>query len=160
VAWLSVYVFNLDSVLLQSNSTGNGPATGGYRMALHKRPKFGRKAESRCCPILLPLAAVDKRHFSFAQPRGRFDKRVEYCLQIKRRPADDFQDIGRRGLLRSSFVTLGGAFIKFALEFCDNLLGIVCWVVRCLSHVFLLILPRDLVEATYPKRPTAAVVQS
>ena len=57
------------------------------------------------------------------------------------------------------YFRLGGAFIKFALEFCDHLLGIVCWVVRCLSHDFLLILPRDLVEATYPKRPTAAVVQ-
>ena len=86
VFWIDRYVFNLDSVPLQSN----GPATGGYRMALHKRPKFGRKAESRCCPILLPLAAVDKRHFGFAQPRGRFDKRVEYCLQIKRRSADHF----------------------------------------------------------------------
>ena len=40
--------------------------------------------------------------FSLAQPRGRFDQRVEHRLQIKRRAADDFQHIGGRGLLLES----------------------------------------------------------
>src|ERR1035441_6406969 len=98
VFWIDRHVFNLDSVPLQGNSTGNGAATGAYWMALHKRPKFRREAESCRRAILFPLATVNKSHFSFAEPCGRFDESVEHRLQIKRRAADDLQHIGGSGL--------------------------------------------------------------
>src|SRR3974390_3103948 len=60
------HVFDLESVRLQSNSTSKGPSTGGDRMVLHEGPEVRRKPESCCCPILFPLATVDKRHFGFA----------------------------------------------------------------------------------------------
>src|SRR5262249_34107058 len=66
-------------------------------------PKFRRRPESCCWPILFPLAMEDKRHFSFAQPRGRFDKSVQYCLQIERRAANDLEDVSGRRLLLERF---------------------------------------------------------
>src|SRR6516225_10605069 len=108
VFWIDRHVFDLDSVPFQSNSTGNGPSTGGERMVLHECPKFRRKSESCCCPILFPLATEDKRHFGFAEPRGRFDKSVQYCLQIKRRAADDLEHVRSSGQLLSRLIRFVG----------------------------------------------------
>ena len=108
VFWIDRHVFDLDSVPLQSNSTGNGPSTGGDRMVLHEGPKVWRKPESCCCPILFPLATEDKRHFSFAQPCGRFDKSVQYCLQIKRRAANDLEHVRCGGQLLSRLIRFAG----------------------------------------------------
>ena len=42
----------------------------------------------------------------FAQPRRRFDQRVEYRLQVERRAADDLEHIGGGGLLLQRFAQL------------------------------------------------------
>src|SRR6516165_6145653 len=112
VFWVDRHVFDLYSVPLQSNSTDNGPSTGGDRMVLHECPKFRRKPESCCCSIVFPLATVDKRHLSFAQPRGRFDKSVQYCLQIKRRAANDLEHVSSRRLLLQRFAQISRALLQ------------------------------------------------
>jgi hypothetical protein len=57
---------------------------------------------------LFPFATEDKRHFSFAEPRGRFDKSVQYCLQIKRRAANDLEHFRCRGQLLSRLIRFAG----------------------------------------------------
>ncbi len=43
--------------------------------------------------------ARDLRHVGIAKPGNRLDKSLQHSLQVERRPADDFQDIGGGGLL-------------------------------------------------------------
>ena len=49
------------------------------------------------------LLASDRCHVGFAQPRRRFDQRVEHGLQIERRAADDLEHVGGGGLLLQRF---------------------------------------------------------
>ena len=49
--------------------------------------------------------------FGFAQPRRRFDQRIEHGLQIERRAADDLEHVGGGGLLLQRFAQLVGALL-------------------------------------------------
>ena len=42
----------------------------------------------------------------FAKARRRLDQCVQYRLEIERRPADDLEDVGGRGLLLKKFTQL------------------------------------------------------
>src|SRR6516162_2383985 len=128
IFWIDRYVFDLDGVPLQGNSSGNGPTTWSERMVLHERPKFRRRPESCCRPILFALAKEDECHFSLAQPRGGFDKGVQYGLQIKRRTANDLEHVRGRRLLLQRFGKLARARLHFleqanVLDGDDGLVG-------------------------------------
>ena len=49
---------------------------------------------------------TDGRHVGLAQPRRRFDQRIEHGLQIERRAADDLEHVGGGGLLLQRFAQL------------------------------------------------------
>ena len=54
----------------------------------------------------LRRAATDCRLIRFAQPRRRFDQRIEHRLQIEGRAADDLEHVGGGGLLLQRFAQL------------------------------------------------------
>src|SRR6516162_6653146 len=88
----------------------------GYRSSVEsKRVTCGELGEFRRQPIarfevedLAPWSAYGHR-VGLAQPRGRFDERVEDHLQIEGRAADDLEHVGSRGLLLQRFAQIVGA---------------------------------------------------
>ena len=87
-------------------------------MVLHERPKFRRRPESCRRPILFALAKEDECHFSLAQPRGGFDKGVQYGLQIKRRTANDLEHVRGRRLLLQRFGEIVRTLPQFPEQSC------------------------------------------
>ena len=69
----------------------------------------GRRVVARTIPV--------GRRFDPCRPRinlsPNFDQRVEYLLQIERRPADDLEHFGGGGLLLQRFGEVGGALAQF-----------------------------------------------
>ena len=49
--------------------------------------------------MLQPVAQSQMALVRVAQPRRRFDQRVEHRLQVESRAADDLEHVGGRGLL-------------------------------------------------------------
>ena len=57
--------------------------------------------------------ASDGRHVGLAQPRCRFDERIEHGLELEGRAADDLQNLRRRGLLLQQLLEVAGACLHF-----------------------------------------------
>src|SRR5215471_8616421 len=68
--------------------------------------RLGRKAIVCAEAIYVPIALEDHAPVRLAKPRRRFRQRVEHGLQIERRPADDLEHVGGRGLLLQRFAKL------------------------------------------------------
>ena len=62
----------------------------------------------------VPLRAAESNVVSPANPRRILDNRIEHRLKIRRRAADDSQDLARRRLLLQRFA-------QFALRSCSSL---------------------------------------
>src|SRR5262249_38096086 len=60
---------------------------------------FFGEAKSGNKRICITLAPPDNAAIRFANAGCRFDQRIEYGLQVKRRATDDFEHVGGRGLL-------------------------------------------------------------
>src|SRR5215831_15618836 len=56
--------------------------------------------------IAISSRTMDGSKFGIAEPRCRFDKCVENCLQVESRPADDFEHVGGGRLLLQRFSQL------------------------------------------------------
>ncbi|HZV04831.1 MAG TPA: hypothetical protein VE999_07090 [Gemmataceae bacterium] len=129
-------------------------------MLLKPLPYLLGDVEGRRYTEHLAIETEYVRPVGVAQLGGAFDHRIEHSAEIERRVAHRLQYVGGRGLLLHQFVPFGGAFSKFALKFCDGLLGIGYRVVQCLGHFALRFSPMNLREQRIQKDRAALVVQS
>ena len=75
-------------------------------MLVHVALVFGRIAIACDLPVNLTSCLTDRRHICLAQTRRRLDQRIEHCLQIEGRAADDLEHVGGGGLLLQRFAQL------------------------------------------------------
>ena len=64
------------------------------------------------------LRTNDSSHIRLAQPRGRFDKCIEHCLQIEGRAADNLEDVGGGSLLLQRFAQIFRPLAQFLEKTC------------------------------------------
>src|SRR4029450_5654195 len=106
VFWVGTYVVHVNDLSFEQTSPYDCPTP---RLDGDSLPKFFARgilivAGSQTVGILFRLPNV--RVLSFAQSCSRFGKCVQYCLQIKRRTADDLEHIGGGRLLLKGFAQL------------------------------------------------------
>src|SRR6516225_10689343 len=99
IFWIRQDIGDLDRFAFEHRSPDNATPSRFKRNAESCFSMSGRAAVSRDGTIVCALLAMHRRHIGIAQPRDRFRQRIEHCLQIKSRTADDLEHIGGSGLL-------------------------------------------------------------
>src|SRR6516225_9314333 len=90
----------------QCDSPGQAPAPRLQRMCRRVLHPLARKTIIGVDPIPVPLPHQDGAPICRAKPASRFDQRVEYCLEIESRAADDLEHVSSRRLLLERFAQL------------------------------------------------------
>src|SRR6516164_546995 len=90
----------------QYDSPGQAPALRLQRMCRRVLHPLARKTIIGVDPIPVPLPHQDGAPICRAKPASRFDQRVEYCLEIEGRAADDLEHVSSRRLLLQRFAQL------------------------------------------------------
>jgi hypothetical protein len=103
----------------------NGGAGGEVNKQLRKAI-IRRKLEKQ------PLWANNTRHIRIAEPRRRFDQRVEHSLQVEGGAADNLEHVSSSGLLLQGFGEVVSALAQF-LEQAGVLYGDDCLVGEILN---------------------------
>ena len=88
------YIGNLHRSAFKHGATDNRAFAKRNRMLRHELVELPRIAVVRDLPVRFAELAIDRGHVGFAQPRRRFDQRVEHRLQIEGRAADHFEHVG------------------------------------------------------------------
>ena len=99
-------VGNLNDLAFQKRPSDYRSASEWNRMSGHVGLVLGCVAVLGNLPVDAILLAIDGSHIGLAQPRHRFDQRVEHVLQIEGRAADDLEHVGGCGLLLQRFAQL------------------------------------------------------
>jgi hypothetical protein len=89
--------------LLQNGSSRSRGSVLLDRIPLHHLDKIKRMAEAGCNAIKLSVLPVDEALVRAAETDGILHQRLQHCLQIEGRPADDLEHIGGGGLLLQGF---------------------------------------------------------
>src|SRR5262245_53314921 len=83
--------------------------TRRYGLLLHPLLVFERKTMACSEAIDIALPPENECEVRLAKPLRRFNQRIEHCLQIEGRAADDLEHVGSRGLLLEGFGEIAGA---------------------------------------------------
>ena len=93
----------MHSASLKRRTSDQGIATRNDPVRFHERHIIVRKSMTRdqrvYRPIFVAFTSEDERALGIAQLRRGLNERVEYCLQVEGRAADDLEYICRRCLL-------------------------------------------------------------
>src|SRR6516164_5972371 len=90
----------------QRDSPGQALAPRLQRMFRRVLHPLARKTIIGVDPIPVPLPHHDGTPICRAKLASRFDQRVEYCLEIEGRAADDLKHVSSRRLLLERFAQL------------------------------------------------------
>jgi hypothetical protein len=107
-------ISDVDYPALQHRSAYARPASGSDYQIAQIGVEFWQYRERRGDTIDCTVASGDQRPVSFAQPRRRFDQRVEHRSQIKGRATDDLKHIARGGLVFQRLFEITDAITQFA----------------------------------------------
>ena len=91
------------------HARNNRPVIEATRIGFEESHGLGRMIERCVTSIQVAVAQVDGASVGLAQVRSGGQQRIGDALQIKRRPTDDLEDVGGRGLLRQRFLKLARA---------------------------------------------------
>ncbi len=94
-------VGDVDSPTFEQSAPGDRAAAGLEGDVAHHCVPFGGKGEGR---YHAALAVRNQPHLCTAEPRRRFEQRIENRLQIEGRTADDLQDVANRRLIFERFL--------------------------------------------------------
>src|SRR5262249_1131852 len=90
----------------KQNASGYRSSVESKRVTCDELVEFRRQPEALFeVEDLAPWSAYGHR-VGLAQPRRRLDERIEHCLQIERRAADDLEHVGGCSLLLQRFAQL------------------------------------------------------
>src|SRR5262245_659251 len=104
----------MDGLSFERNTTDNRRPIYGDRMTPHVFYVLGREAVAGDVMVGAVAGQPNGRTIGTAQPSGRFDQRGKHRLQIERRPANDLEHIGGRGLLVQRLGKVLSRFREFA----------------------------------------------
>ena len=92
-------VRNVDNTAFEQCAPGNRTSIGQNRPGLNVVHECRRKLVIGGPIVLSVSGSHDAGHIGITEFRRKLGQRVENCMQIERRSADDLQDVGRCGLL-------------------------------------------------------------
>src|SRR5262245_680956 len=97
----------MNGLALEQDSPNHRPGISQLEwLALHALCDLGRKAVVRDVMIEAAPCNSDDGSICATESRRGLDQRVEHCLQIEGRTADDLEHVGGSGLLRERFTQL------------------------------------------------------
>ena len=104
------YVGNLDGCVGQQGPSDDAASSGLQAVDVGESDPVDCKIViGRVIKTAFVLAGY-RSHVSIAQARRGLSERVQYCLQVERRAADDLENICSRGLLLQGLRQIVGAF--------------------------------------------------
>jgi hypothetical protein len=97
--WVDHYIRKMHDAFLKKCAARDRPSGEGGGMGCEERMliRSQAKAGHYRVPLAVPLTNMPK--ISLAKGHRRLNKRVEHCLQVECRSADDLEDLGCCGLL-------------------------------------------------------------
>src|SRR5262249_22820606 len=114
--WVGKAVGNMDRAALGHDAPREGPAAAQNRPRSNEVNERLRHAVMGGKFEIGASRAKDARDVGFAQPRRRFDQRIEHGLQVKSRSADNLEHVGRGGLLLSRLSKFAGKSADLLLQ--------------------------------------------
>jgi len=111
---ISKNIGNLNGFALQQDPPDDTAASWRIRLSPYVFFELRRVTVARSGIVarVLPGRTEDVRLVRLAQPRRRFDQRVEYGAEVERRAADDLEHVGGGGLLLQRFAQIVGALAQ------------------------------------------------
>ena len=103
------HVGHLHDLVIEQYPPLHGAASRRQALVLGVRQPIGREIVVSGVVVAFRLLPSDCGHIRLAKLRGRLGERIEHCLQIERRAADDFQHVRRCRLLLQRLAQFGGA---------------------------------------------------
>src|SRR5438445_12089977 len=89
----------MDGAAFEGGTADEGLAARSDRVLQDECSELVARPVRRCQVIPLPFELEDEPVPRIGKARRVLDERVKDALQVERRPADDLEDLARRGLL-------------------------------------------------------------